>query len=338
MLPINFDDYQNIYDKDEKLRFINDTYATQNDDVLAKVLNRLDSIGIFESQLYPPKDLCAFTFLEYVTLFEQQQWTKKTTFYIMKTFIVTYVGWAVRVGKAPYEQLSVITNMVPGDLSGYFLHQNKSFKNLDSLCSAHEEIIKNEIFRGRACSNDSYITAEIITYLAWLRLSSEEAVRLQKSDVDVNGHKIVLKDREVEIPDKIYNRMIYYAMLTGFEFSNGISTYVRIYKDSKYYLRSHRTDRLSENPLRTTLSRYSGLALNLDPSNEFYKKSFTYDSIKQSSLFDEFYQCDVKNPTNIEKMSSLAGDRLLGEFFPHDTIALGISSNYLSWRKFFYGV
>lgn len=328
------ENYQHIYNKEDKSLFIEHVYGHIDDVEKIKTYIRiLNQTGKIESFL--DKDLSKFTLTDFVFLFEKRRWISTGTFYVRKSFLVGYMDWSVKNGKTEFRNLESLKLMDSSDLTGNLVFEVSMFRDLDELILANESIINNESNMQRMPSG-STIMSETITYLIWMRLSIDEICDLKYTDIDFKNKKIKLSNRIIDIPYKILNKIedCYNTKELAY-YIRGKLNY-RPYILSPYLIKSTTLGQMTSNALLQVLTGYSELSGNLPLSSKVYNKNFKYNTIYMSSVFASIYKFEIENNINIEQFAPSEKLELLNSEFLNEKITAVTVNDYSKWKKFYY--
>lgn len=328
--------YPSIYNIEDKTSFLEQIYGYLDKPKILEHTRVLSNIGKIEE--FFNKDLMNFDLSDFIFLFENFGWVSAGTFGVRKTFVESYLDWAVKNGKVEYRNLENLKLMNNKDLTGNVIFKISHFKNFEELKEINSEILKNEIAFQRIFDEKSLLTQEVLTYLIWLRLSLEECVNLKISDIDFESKQIQLNDRTIDVQDFIINKIKEYTTVTEFSFNRGISVITRPFMDSIYLLRSIRAEKYSTNAVQQILTKYSELTGNLKVDSKYYNQDLKYNNLYRSSLFSELYDLEQSENFRVKDMKLTSRVEFLSEKFPHEKITANITWDFLKWKKYYYNV
>lgn len=328
--------YPFIYNIENKIQFMEQVYGFLDKPKILEHARVLSNIGKIEE--FFGKDLMFFDLSDFIFLFENFGWVSAGTFGVRKTFVESYLDWAVRNGKVEYRNLENLKLMNNKDLIGNIIFKISHFKNFDELRELNSEILKNEIVFQRIIDETCFLTQEVLTYLIWLRLSLDECVNLKITDIDFKNKQIKLNNRTIDVQDFIMDKIIKYSNIKEFSFSRGVSVITRPFMESPYLLRSIRAEQYTTNAVQQILTIYSELTGNLRVDSKYYNQDLKYNNLYRSSLFSDFYGFEQSENFNIKNIKLTPRIEFLSEKFPNEKITANITWDYLKWRKYYYNV
>lgn len=198
------------------------------------------------------------------------------------------------------------------------------FKNLDSVISFVDEVIGYELPEYNPTADSFYLKSLII--LAWFGLSTEEMLKLKKSDValggkqcKINTHKPVHK--YINIPSNLSPIL---SCLVNNDCYKGLPSGKKIYlnKNSEF-LFSQKKNTNSVNPelaLRQIIKRFNNLASR-------YNTNISLTTLRKNGAF-----VDVYNDNSNESLSTKIKNRFGCDRFQ----SLTLTEQFLSWKNQFY--
>lgn len=350
--------YPNIYNVENKTLFLEQTYGHLSDFKIIEYARILSKIGKVES--FSEKDLNQFSLTEFIFLFERLGWVSFGTFSVRKVFVESYLSWSVQNSLVEYKNLENLKLMNCTDLSGTIVFERSHFKNFEEIHSTNTAIISNELSKHYKEFEESYssqnalvkneyafqcitnennfIMQEILTYLAWMRLSLEEMINLKTDDINVNSKQMRLGSRLIEIPDDILEK-IKICMNTK---ENVYILYGKVVKrdliNSIYLLRSTKLSKYTTNAIQQILTKYSEASSNLSVLSKFYNKNLKYNDIYRSSLCAAFYDYEQITKIQLDKLPFRDKIKLLSTEFKNEKIARTNIKDYFKWREYYYNV
>lgn len=328
--------YPSIYNSENKILFMEQVYGYLEKSKILENARLLSNIGKIEE--FFGKDLMFFDLSDFIFLFENYGWVSAGTFGVRKTFVESYLDWAVKCGKVEYRNLENLKLMNNKDLTGNIKFKISHFKNFDELREINSAILKNEIDFQRVINETSFLTQEVLTYLIWLRLTLDECVNLKITDIDFENQKIKLSDRIINVDKFTMDKIMEYSNVKEFSFNRGINIISRPFMPSPYLLRSIRADQYTTNAVQQILTIYSELTGNLRVDNKYYNQDLKYNNLYRSSLFSDFYDLEQLEKFNIKNMSLTPRVEFLNKKFPHEKITANITWDFLKWKKYYYNV
>lgn len=328
--------YPSIYNIENKIQFMEETCGYLKKPKILEFVRILSNIGKIEE--FFGKDLMFFDLGDFIFLFENYGWVGAGTFGVRKTFVESYLDWAVKNGKAEYRNLENLKLMNNKDLTGNIRFKISHFRNFEELREINEAILKNEIDFQRVIDETAFLTQEVLTYLIWLRLTLDECVNLRITDINFEASQIKLRDRIVNVDKFIMDKIMEYSNVKEFSFNRGVSVITRPFMDSPYLLRSIRAEQYSTNAVQQILTIYSELTGNLKVDSKYYNQDLKYNNLYRSSLFSDFYDLEKSENFNIKTMKLTPRIEFLTEKFPNEKITANITWDYLKWRKYYYNV
>ncbi len=336
---INIKNYEEIYNVKQKSDFIESSYSHFKKDSLENIVRLFNAVGRHERQL--GKDFCDFTFNEVVNLFEINEWSKSNTVMHHKSILRQYVTWCDAVLNKANSGLHPISQIKPEDISGSNKYWRQYVQSFDELKRCIEYVYET------ADVNDTsqFVFPKICYCLSFLGFNFNEIRFMKQEHVKMFDNEIrspIDENFVVSNVDEYIMDLIREAIsLEGITSRNKYSMYTKRYQKSDYLIRV-RASKVSPDytPVYETYfnnipSKFRSYSRKLDPSDEFYNKGITFETIWFCGCCDRLYKRE-----QIENIEKNLSNILIKEcrLNPNDNNeASHMWADYLSWRKYYYG-
>lgn len=330
--------YSEMYNIEQKSDFIEISYSHTKNDSVENIIRLFIVIGKHERQL--EKDFCDFTFNEVVNLFEINEWSKGNTFQHNKSILKQYVLWCNSLNLVDINSHPIIL-LKAEDISGSIKYSRQYIKDFDDLKGCLEYNYEN------ADVNDAsqFIYPKLVYCLSYLGFWVEEIRFMKQEHVRMfeNTIRSPLDDNFVvtNVNDYIMDLIREGIDLVGITTKNRRGMYTKKYQQSDYLIRVKASKSspdytpVIEVYFNNMSSKFREYSRKLDPSDEYYNKGITTESIWFCGCCNRLYERE-KNE-NIEKnLSEIISKEC--RISRDDANAISFMwADYLSWRKFYYG-
>jgi hypothetical protein len=328
-----------MYNVKQKNDFIESTYSHQDDVSIENVIRFWCTVGVTERQ--NQKDFIDFTLKEVIMLFEVNEWIKANTFTHHKSLLKQYVEWCISLNKLSVD-IHPIMRLERKDIKGIIKYDRQYVSNFSDMKDAIEYVYDNT----DVIDNSQFMYPKLLFCLSWLGFNKEEVRFIKKEHVDLERKMIrsPLDNSYVvdDVEDYIIKLIEDCIELKEITTKNRYSELQYKMQSSEYLLRAKSSKQSPDNtPVPETFinnsnSRFMTFSRKLDPSDKYYNKGFTCDSIYWSGAYYRLYEkskrMEIKQSDyeTLSKVSRIDVNNALSlGYFWHD---------FRAWREYFYGV
>lgn len=189
-----------------------------------------------------------------------------------------------------------------------------------------------------------FVFSKLVYCLSWLGFTKEEVRYLQKEDVKVVSKTITsqLSGYSVtNVDDYIIDLAVECINLEKYDTVNRYGRRRVSLRDNNFLIRTkgnqynNEEQPVPDSYVNNTNTRFKSLVEEYSPTDEYYNKAITCDSIFWSGAYSRLYENDNKNSVDSKDYELLSKISRIDE-----SQILGLSNffvDYTKWRKFFYG-
>lgn len=227
------------------------------------------------------KDLCQFSFQDFVMLFNNNKMTNNTTLVTNKSNIMKYLRWCVQNGYAESIVISELERLSINDISSNAKIKTEFYGSEDELLDCFDEVLSGEdkIYK---------YTFSVFYGLCWNGFSDEELFRTKAKSVI--GNRIILDDREVYLSERMTDILKEYLvaedMIVGEQTCKFAPTDLII----KCLERNGSKGVINSNYHATKSKAWKRIAEDLSIESRFYGKKIVPNKIRQSGAFYRLWQ------------------------------------------------
>ncbi len=256
----------------------------------------IDKIKSFEKEINKPFE--QFSQSDFITVFENSNWTARNTFISNKSVIKQFASWyfenIVGLDNIPFghPKVSPIEFIELEDVSSEERYRKEYFKDYTDYFDCIEEMFGLE-------SNDQYVMHKVFFALMWEGITRNEVRTLKKDDVedgvdDGDAYIIIkLPDRQIYVKEKRTVKIVKRAIeADGYEREqkNGRA---RSYEFTKTNMLLRNTSKkpvginqtISESTINNYFTEQIKIANALPESNPYYGKHMVFRGISDSAAF-----------------------------------------------------
>ncbi|CAB1251674.1 protein of unknown function [Ruminococcaceae bacterium BL-6] len=326
---------EELYNPERKLQFFEDCYGDQKDQTIYPVL-KLYISSFAEMERKNKKDLLNFNIVEIEDIFKNLGIVTNSTFNNRKSIIKKYFQWGVDRHLISIEQLELFNYI---GLENVFSEKNlikKYFKDLDDLINYIDTALKFY----KPLDKNQYSVTIITLLLLWCGLRIDqiyslktEAINFRRNIIKINKYEYVLPERITQIISNYLKQTSYVVDLK----SKGYKYY--FYKDTGYFLRvtGPKESYYSKATLFTKISNF-GNRLELDQDNKYYGHTLLPEDVIVSGSFYRIYEFEQKNKADIHNVDKKVYLKLLYKEDEPEQKTIDFISEYINWKRTFYGV
>lgn len=227
------------------------------------------------------KDLCQFSFQDFVMLFNNNKMTNKTTLVTNKSNIMKYLRWCVQKGYAESIVTSELERLNLKDVSSNVKIKTEFYGSEDELLDCLDEVLSREdkIYK---------YTFSVFYGLCWNGFSDEELFKTKAKSVI--GNRIILDDREVCLSERMTDILKEYLvaedMIVGEQTCKFAPTDLII----KCLERNGSKGVINSNYHATKSKAWKRIIEDLPIESRFYGKKIVPNKIRQSGAFYRLWQ------------------------------------------------
>lgn len=208
-----------------------------------------------------------------------------------KSLLLQYLQWLKNQGYAVQKVRELLSAITYGDISPdneFGRYYFGSFSQLILFLRAHIDRAAEEKGKDKA----EFLTAAVLSILAWHGLTAVEACALQKSDVSGKNETMLLKlpSRTVELEPEAAGWVKEFLLAKGFERLKGGTWEMVTYREGSALLRTTKADSMTPKSISNMLTRFNACL----PDAE---KIFLYARIYTSGKFFRAYQKEESSKT-----------------------------------------
>lgn len=245
------------------------------------ILSMITGLAEYEKKLGRP--VLEFTKDNFIDFLSQYQGTNRRSMRNQKSYLNTYLEWLMERGYPSTQAVAALDPVTYDDLSLDHAFSKYYFRDFDSLKSHLFDRV-DEALEGDYVDPHVFDTQIAALFLAWFGLRKADVLSLKKADLPHKSNCLLLSSAEVELPGTVMDFLRFYAGSDGFERIKAKNKrYVEFcsYKPSEYLLRSIKSDRLTDNALRSSIN-----TLNVvDPLG----KAFSFSKVYWSGVFSRLH-------------------------------------------------
>jgi hypothetical protein len=333
----NFDvNYDNMYNAELKSEFIEASFSHLSKLDIETLIRLFNVVGQTEHQ--NKKDLYEFNFRELVDLFERNEWQRMNTFTQRKSILKSYIDYCVSLNKVDVD-IHPIYRIKHTDVMGLKRLDRQYVKNFEELRKLLDYVYDNADVEDTI----QFIFPKLVFCLSWLGFTKDEVRNLKKDDVKPIAKTITASSGYsiTNIDDYIIDLAIECINLEQYTTTNRYGKRKVSIRQNSYLIRTKGNQYSGEEQpvpdtfVNNTNSRFRTLTEDFSPTDEYYNKAITCDSIFWSGAYSRLFEydsnrtIDSKNYELLSKVSRIDESQILGlsNFFV----------DYTKWRKFFYG-
>ena len=237
------------------------------------------------------KDLCEFSFQDFVMLFNNNRLTNNSTFQTNKSNIMNYLRWCVGNGHAENIVLSELERLSLNDVSSNVKIKTEFYGSEDELLDCFDEVLSGEdkIYK---------YTFSVFYGLCWNGFSDEELFKTKAKSVI--GNRIVLDDREVHLSERMTNILKEYLAAEDMIIGEQTCKFARSDLIIKCLDRNGSIGVISSNYHATKSKAWKRITEDLSIESRFYGKKIIPNKIRQSGAFYRLWQ---KEKSGVEVIS-----------------------------------
>ncbi len=258
---------------------------------------------------------------ELVSLFENLQTVKTSSFIAVKSRIMTYLEWLNARGASI--DTSALAALRIQDISVDPILDGEYFRDFQSLQDAVQEVLH----AANKVSDDVFATQIAAIYLAWCGVRVEDLVDIEKQDVYEDC--ILVKGKQIRPNETIMSFLRRYRDLEGYD-SLGRTIIFLKYAPSSFLLRTMRVDRINPKSISALFSK-----LNLVEQEQNSNRRFVYSNIYRSGVFHRAYLYECENG-KIQKDDLKTISRVFCEEFSTVSLANIRLQEYNTYRNHFF--
>lgn len=227
------------------------------------------------------KDLCEFSFQDFVMLFNNNRMTNNTTLLTNKSNIMKYLRWCVQNGYAESIVISELERLNPKDVATNTKIKTEFYGSEDELLDCFDEVLSGEdkIYK---------YTFSVFYGLCWNGFSDEELFNTKEKSVV--GNRIILNDREVILSERMGDILEKY--LSSEDAIVGERVYKFIPSDLIIKcLESKKSEGIITSNYHANKSKaWKRLVEDIPIESQFYGKKIIPNKIRQSGAFYRLWQ------------------------------------------------
>lgn len=324
-----------IYNFDQKIRFVDDQYGTQKLKPQQVIIRFLGNTGEIERKL--EKDLNKFNSIEMEELFKSLNVVSNATFANHKTIIKKYFEWSFSEGLIKRQDFDWLSGFMIESMEVSDLGFKKYFKDFDDLKDGIDTLLDKRKPKDR----EQYAISCLTMYLQWCGLTVEQCCNLQIENIDFSQKIIKLDDNIYSVNEfvieAISKSLKATGYITGSKSTKAIKTFS--YKPSNYVIRrliDADSCNYEENDLQQKVSTFISVANKLNPNNKYYHHTFYLKDIRDSGAYYRIFQYEKEKGITIDDLDR---NILLGLLYVSDiTVSKenNFKQDYKKWKSSFY--
>ena len=328
-----------MYNIQQKNDFIESTYSHQDKLSVENIIRLWCTVGLTEKR--NEKDFIDFTLREVIMLFETNEWIKTNTFSHHKSLLKQYIDWCMTLNKISVD-IHPILRLEREDLKGTIKYDRQYVSNFIELKECIEYIYDNT----EVIDNSQFLFAKLLFCLSWLGFNKEEVRLIKKEHVDIERRMIRSPLDSSYIVDSVDDYIIRLiedcVELSEITTKNRYSEMQYKLQLSNYLIRSRASKQtpdgmpVPESYVNNTNSRLLAITRQFDPSDIYYNKGITSDSIYWSGAYYRLYE-----RTKLYEVRQNDYDVLsrVSRIDVNNTLSLGYFwHDFRAWREYFYGI
>lgn len=309
-----------MYNEERKLEFIE---SLNQDSVKKSMSYLLEMTASVEEML--KKDLCDFTYQEFLMLFEAKKIVTVTSVMSNRSNIKRYIKWCVENNLCLSTQLEEIDRVEQKDLNTNTRVKFEMYKDEDDLLDCINEVLKDYDISFRDMFSVFY-------GLCWYGLSDEELFTAKKEWF--KDDRIELPDRTIHFSERFSKIMNRYTAADSVDIGFIASKQVE-FVPSERIIRNVKaggaSDVITSNYNATRNKKWEKVMSELPVENKYYGRKLKPVKIRCSGAFYQIWQREQQG----EKINSLN----IAELFPYKMYERSegviINRNYEDWKKAF---
>ena len=270
-----------LYNVDRKLQYIN-SIANENTQLSTDYFLRSCS----EVEEMFGKDLCDFSYMEYVILFERKKFISTATFTTNKSHIKGYVEWCISNNFITSDRLVEVERLQIEDLNSSFKIKTEMFKDEDDLINCI-----NAVVDGDQTWKDMYLA---FYGLCWYGLSDEDLFTLEANAV--SGNQVNAASGLVTVSDKFAKILERYKDTTVVAVGNIGNEKEYEYISSPLFIKvlkiARATYEIDRNFHSTRHKAWVKLMAEVPVASEYYGKELIPQKIRNSGLYWRILQIE----------------------------------------------
>lgn len=294
-------------------KYMEDSSAMMNDKSRYQVESNLRQL--FNSVDTPCTEMKRQDFID---IFAKQDMTSNNTFYPYKSKMIDLLLWMKENDFDTETALRELQSVRYEDTSRSGIYDTYYFASYEDLFQAMQVVFLNR---------EEFETFKVTATMVWCGITLDSAINILKSDFDENAGTITDSStgKVVVIPAIALDMFKDYKYATTFR-SERFGNALLSYRDSKYLLRSYKSEHLN----KASISRS---AITVNELSSIVDKKFRWGSIYQSGVYYRLHQYEQEHGeigrTNAE---------VLSQFFDTDTEAsrakYALSNKYDQYCEF----
>ncbi|MBU5333566.1 hypothetical protein KQI61_15310 [Anaerocolumna aminovalerica] len=326
------------YNHQRKKDYLKSQELDFNTNIIKNIISVFNMTSNFENA--NDKDLCEFTFEEFVSMFSLNQWVNYSTFKSKKTIIKNYIKYCVDNNLCEANNLRNISRLIGKDIkkkSKFEIEYYKDFEDFhDTIQYLFHETLKN---------NDNGVISITILYLLWYGFEKEEIIKIKNEDFDFDNKTIMCRDTNhiVNIDNEdvlsLFQKCKDYRYISRWHNRyNKILNYE--IKNPRDFIKSDRIESLSVQNLRVRIGVLNDIIKdNNNMLSKYVSKKIVDYGISTSGLYYRIKLVEDNNNIQLELSNIELFNKLLNNRIPYDlTNGYDFLGNYKEWKKFFYGI
>ena len=232
-------------------------------------------------ELMLKKDLCEFSFQDFVMLFNNNRLTNNTTLLTNKSNIMKYLRWCVQNGYAESIVISELERLNPKDVATNTKIKTEFYGSEDELLDCFDEVLSGEdkIYK---------YTFSVFYGLCWNGFSDEELFTTKAKSVI--GNQIALVDREVHLSGRMAGILKEYLAAENMTVGEQTCKFVQSDLIIKCLDRNGSIGVINSNYHATKSKAWKRITEDLPIESRFYGKKIIPNKIRQSGAYYRLWQ------------------------------------------------
>lgn len=328
---------KNYYNNDRKNEYLKIQSTDAKNGNVKNLISVFNMTAKFEE--INNKDLCDFTFDEFLALFSLNQWGTFATFKSKKTIITNYIKYCLTNNLCYESSLKDISRLSHTDIKKKSKFEIEYFKDFEDF---HNTV--QSLFNEGGQQFEVNISNIVSLYLLWYGFDKEEIVEIKNKDVDTVNKTVTCQNTnhtEYIDNDEVINMFMQLKNMTSCPRWNSVAQkwYYLEYKNPEYFIKSERTGKVTSTNLRIRISSLNKIINdNISMENKYANKKITDYGIRYSGLYCKIKDIEAKYNIKLEHFNVSKFNEFLNSKIPQAySSSYDFVQNYNEWISFFYG-
>ena len=319
----------NMYNKERKLKFIQDIYGNYNDvtdDIIISMVRLFNQFGKYEEQVSDRgKDLFDMNTSDFIKFFEYFHWNGNSVLQ-KKSFIKSYLTWGYNNSLIGIQSIRELEEVKNDNVSKNSVFGNY-FKTFTDLQKTLELILLRKNASYNAENEIKLMTVKLAVYLAWFGIKLRDICEIKKDQVNEKHSQIYIESENIyiNIPADVMQEIIKYRDINDYKVEEETG---QALKESDMLMISIRNTKLTSTYISTLISKM----LN-NEENDY--KQFSYQKIYWSGIYSRAHIYEQEHG-RFKAGDTVVLRKVFGESYNNVSRASMRLSDYRDYCKYFY--